>query len=241
MTQITVDHVSKVIGHTTILRDISFTVTKGTYVGIIGPNGAGKTTLLKILLGLDAPTDGTVTIAKGLRMGYVPQQYVLPDQVPISVDEVVAMGVARHRRDVHTRGAIMDALRHVGLPAAMCTQSFHTLSGGQKQRVLIARAIVTMPDILCVDEPLSGVDHASREQIRTFLSTINKTHGTTILFVSHDVVRITQSADIVLCLDKTLHKGCHPVGVASTTTALDCIVDDSSCTNCVPMHHHHND
>ncbi len=212
----------------------------GSYVGIIGPNGAGKTTLLKILLGLEQPTDGTVTIAKGLHIGYVPQQYMLPDQVPISVAEVVAMGLARHRHDVHARGAAMDALRHVGLPVTMRTQSFHTLSGGQKQRVLIARAIVMMPDILCVDEPLSGVDHASREQIRTFLATINKTHGTTILFVSHDVVRITQSADVVLCLDKTLHKGCHPVGVASTAAASSCVVDDPSCMNCVPLHHHHN-
>ena len=240
MTQITVNHVSKRFGDVTVLKDVSFHVAKGAYVGIIGPNGAGKTTLLRILLGLDTPTEGTVTRAKGLRIGYVPQHFALPDQVPIAVGEVVGMGLARRVRGVGTSGAVADALRHVGLVATLQKRNFHTLSGGQKQRVLIARAVVAMPDALFVDEPLSGVDHASREQIRTFLATLNKMHGTTILFVSHDVARITQSADQVLCLDRTLHTGCHPMGFA-TKSASSCVADDPSCTNCVPFHHHHND
>lgn len=240
MTHITVDHVSKRIGDVTILSDISFRVAKGSYVGIIGPNGAGKTTLLKIILGLDTPTDGTVTMAPGLRIGYVPQHYVLPDQVPISVREVVAMGLLGRGRGSAAAHAVTDALRHVGLPATMCARTFHTLSGGQKQRVLIARAIVAMPDVLFVDEPLSGVDHASRERIRAFLATLNKEHGTTIIFVSHDVARITHSADQVLCLDRTLHTGCHPVGFVTEASA-SCGADEPTCTHCVPIHHHHND
>lgn len=236
MTHITATHVTKIAGDTMILSDVSFHVAAGSYVGIIGPNGAGKTTLLKILLGLDTPTRGTVTIAPGVRVGYVPQHCTLPPHVPISVQEVVMMGVSRGKRD-----AVTTALRDVGLPATLCRHNFHTLSGGQKQRVLIARAVAAMPDILCVDEPLSGVDHASRERISDFLATLNASYGTTIIFISHDIARITQNADTVLCLDKTLHTGCHPMTFATQGT-VSCPKDDgatSPCAACTPVHHHH--
>ncbi len=225
-----------------VLEDISFSIVRGCFVGLIGPNGAGKSTLLKALLGLVKPTSGTCIHAPGLTVRYVPQHYVLSSFVPISVSEVVQMGSDERV----TAQVIIDALEDVGLEMGCAKKNYHTLSGGQKQRVMIARALIEMPDIIFFDEPLSGVDLETKEQIYAFLKELNQ-KGVTIFFVSHDVDHIVDACDFVLCLDRSLHQGCHPVAFAqgerikntALATSSVCLSEKEVQSHKQVVHHHH--
>ncbi len=239
MSQIIVEHLSKKIGQNIILNDVSFTIEKGEYVGLIGPNGAGKSTLLKILLGLVNQSSGTHHISDYGFIGYVPQQYILQEQLPISVREVIRMGLPSHgivsifKND---SSQIEHAVQLVDLPISILSKCFHDLSGGQKQRVVIARAMVAEPDILFFDEPLSGVDHATKSYIYQLLAKINKKKRMTILFVSHEVENIIEQSDRVLCLNKAMHYGCHPIDFARGEVACSTAVEISQ----KKIHHHHS-
>lgn len=232
-------------GSLTVLNDISFVIARGEFVGVIGPNGAGKSTLFKTLLGLVPFQSGKYQFTPDITVGYVPQQYTLPSQVPVSVAEVVRMGAKKHVSQKN----VLNVLSQVGLDYAMANKNFHNLSGGQKQRVIIARALIASPDMILFDEPLSGVDMQTKQQIYDLLKTLNQ-KGMTILFVSHDVNYVIDICDRILCLDGMLHKGCHPAnfvhGLHSGNNAQhevtsECLADDNiPCTKKLPIHHHHS-
>ncbi len=233
-------------GAEVVLDQISFEVHRGDFVGLIGPNGAGKSTLVKTLLGLIAPTAGDYDFGQ-VCMSYVPQQYVLPVVVPISVAEVVSMGSLKKI----SKNSVSEILARVGLDSSFLTKNYHNLSGGQKQRVMIARALVIKPDFIFFDEPLSGVDIKTKMHIYDFLKELNK-EGVTIFFISHDVDHVVDVCDHVLCLDRSLHRGCHPVSFAQgnrdvahevvpKNDAMTCLVSSGSTPQKVvgSIHHHH--
>ncbi len=204
---ITVSHVC--FGHASgepVLNNVSFTVTKGQFLGIIGPNGGGKSTLLKLLLGLLKPWSGSITVNGSapptLDVGYVPQVFPCDRSFPITVLEVVLGGRARHLSSFgqfnrFDHRAAHEALERVGLPH-ICHQAFGALSSGQAQRVLIARALASNPSILLLDEPTSSADPAAEAAI---LSIINSLKGTiTILMVTHALEAILESVEGILCI-----------------------------------------
>ena len=215
-----------------ILDDVSFVIKKGEYVGLIGPNGAGKTSLIKLILGFYVPTMGTLNVSTKIKLGYVPQSYALSSVVPISVAEVLMMSGLRDK------ARLMDYLAKVGLAADFLSKNFHTLSGGQKQRVIIARALCSEPNLLIFDEPLNGVDFETKLKIYELLAELNKAEGLTILFVSHEVDHIVSECHHVLCLNKTMHTGCHPLEFAKGKMS-ECPVLDIR-QQVVPIHHHHD-
>ena len=222
---------------------MSFCVERGSFVGLIGPNGAGKSTMVKMLLGLIKNDRGSYRFAHSTIVRYVPQQYDLQSYVPVSVLEVVQMGS-------YTRVSKDDVIRvlsHVGLNETFFKRNYHSLSGGQKQRVMIARALIVAPDIIFFDEPLSGVDLETKLQIHTFLKDLNNS-GTTIFFVSHDIDHVVDACDLVLCLDKSLHQGCHPIAFAQgkrhiaqreSTVESTCLVRENGAVQKQHIHHHH--
>ncbi len=223
-----------------VLQNISFEVQKGEYIGIIGPNGAGKSTLLKLILGMVKPTQGSINVAVGARFGYVPQNYLPKNLFSVSVQEILEMGLSRIScwRNTTESRILQEKIEIVGLDASFFKKPFHDLSGGQKQRVIIARALLQDPEILLFDEPLSGVDFATKLQLYDVLAEINTLQKTTILFVSHEVESVVNRCHRILCLNKKLHEGCHP---------LDFIVGKSSLCPTVPIpeklhpvHHHHD-
>jgi zinc transport system ATP-binding protein len=200
-----------------ILKDISFSLTQGQFLGIAGPNGSGKTTLIKLLLGLIAPTSGHITLfGKDIgnfhewsRIGYLPQN--IPNfnpHFPATVEEVVALGLlgqksfprrslASDRRSVDEVIGIMDI-------APIRNKLIGELSGGQQQRVLIARALVASPKLLILDEPTTALDPESRERFFAILKNINKEGNVTIIMITHDVGNIGQHASLMLYIDKTV-------------------------------------
>lgn len=195
-----------------ILENISVSIGIGEFVGIFGPNGGGKTTFLKLLMGLLKPKAGTVEVLgeapKTVRkkMGYVPQTATFDKQFPISALEVVLMGCLSEVSPLgfftsKSKKKAKEALSRVGMLEKE-GQAFGTLSGGQAQRVLIARALVTNPEILLLDEPTASIDSEAEQAIYELLESLKGIM--TILMVTHDLQAIAKKVGRLLCIQKQL-------------------------------------
>lgn len=192
------------------LEAVDLELERNDFAGIIGPNGGGKTTLLRMILGLIKPVTGSVTVL-GMppsrardSIGYVPQYALMDRYFPIGVREVAAMGLVTHSsffpwfRKAQTE-QVEISLEQVGL-AGMAGKRFGELSGGQQQRCLIARAIVSNPKILLLDEPTASVDASAEKDIYELLRTFNK--DMTIVLVSHDIGFISSYINKVVCINR---------------------------------------
>ena len=207
---ITVDNLNFKYGRNEVLKNISFEVEEGDYVGIVGPNGSGKTTLIKILLGLINSYEGQIhqNIVDRNSIGYVPQKGVTNDRLfPATVKEIVITGLLSKKRgtkfyskeDYNRVDTILNKLKIEDLK----DKKIGNLSGGQQQRVLLARAMVSSPSILILDEPTSALDPEIREEFYKLLKELNK-ENVTIILVSHDILSIEKYISKILYLDKKL-------------------------------------
>jgi len=213
-----VDNVSFSYDGKRVLENITLHVEQGSTLGVIGPNGSGKTTLLKLMLGLLQPEIGSVRVlgmtpaeacARGDLVNYVPQRHTLDWQFPVSVRDVVELGLAGERglfgrlgqRERRRAAEMLDA---VGLQA-VADNPIGELSGGQQQRVFIARALVASPQVVLLDEPMTGVDQGAQESLMTLLGELKKRLGLTMVIISHNLRSIISTCDQVACLNRTLH------------------------------------
>lgn len=183
-------------GKAVVLRDVSLQVNPGDFLGILGHNGSGKTTLLRTLLGLIPCVKGKFA-ARGEhggmpRFGYVPQKEKLDPIYPLTARAVATMGSYR-QFDLWSRikgsrrqSLVEETLRECGA-SELASKMYSELSGGQRQRVLIARALAAEPDLLILDEPLSGIDITTQHAILRLLKRLKEQKGLTILMVSHRV------------------------------------------------------
>jgi len=197
----------------TILASINLSVKKKDFLAIIGPNGGGKTTLLKLMLGLLIPDRGTVLIDGNVpgetasSIGYVPQNLHINQSFPISALDVVLMGAFDPRKRfsrnrVKYKKAALKALDRLEM-GRYANKKIGTLSGGQRQRVLIARALVSKPELLLLDEPTASIDTKGQAEFYELLARLNK--EITILVVSHDLLVISRYVNAVACVNKRLH------------------------------------
>lgn len=204
-------------GRFTALRDVSAEVCKGDFVAVTGPNGGGKSTLLKAILHLLKPTKGVVRYyvdgapADSLRFGYLPQKSNIDARFPITVEEVVASGLLADRRNWYGRlsddvVAKVDAMLRLTGVDALRRQTIGTLSGGQLQRTLLGRALISEPDVVVLDEPLSYVDHTFVEQIYDIVADLHR--RATVILVSHEMTVISEMANRHWIVDHELHQ-CH--------------------------------
>lgn len=208
---IELDHLSFSYHNTPILIDLSFSIQSGEFIGIIGPNGGGKTTLLKLIMGFLKPVSGKIKVFGQIpssysgmhgQLAYVPQSVRLDREFPISVLEVVLSGLLSHlpwygmfsSKDQQAAREVLDI---VGL-SSFSDSPFGTLSGGQAQRVLIARALVSRPQLLLLDEPTASVDSRAEADIYALLKDL-KGHMT-IMMVTHDLSAAIDHVERLLCV-----------------------------------------
>lgn len=211
MSLIRIENLSLVRDDRTILTDVNLTVDRGDFVAITGPNGGGKTTLLRLILGLLKPTTGTIAIenehGRKPSIGYLPQKNSVDSQFPISVHEVVSSGLlAQKKLSVAEKEKRVSEIIDLIELTEYARQSIGRLSGGQLQRALFGRAIISRPEILVLDEPLSYLDNHFEERLYHIVEELSR--HTTILLVSHQMSRISRMANRHLLIDHTLEE-CH--------------------------------
>ncbi|MDV3104317.1 metal ABC transporter ATP-binding protein [Thermococcus waiotapuensis] len=197
------------------LEGVTFDLNAGETLLLLGPNGAGKTTLLKTIAGFHDKYEG-VLLVFGREPGesrdlisYVPQSFSLNEKVPLSVIEVVAMGALYKSGIIHRKipeeviKKSERALSFVGLDD-MKDKPFKNLSGGQKQRVLLARALISDPRLLLLDEPLSALDLSARAEIALVLNKIKKEKGISMIITTHDINPLLEIGDWVMLINRRM-------------------------------------
>ncbi|WP_298566201.1 metal ABC transporter ATP-binding protein [uncultured Aliiroseovarius sp.] len=180
-------------GRKRVLEHVDFTISKGEIVTIVGPNGSGKSTLLRALLGI-LPGSGSVQRKPGLVVGYVPQKLSLDRSLPMPVSSFLNLPKA------HSPAAQAEVLRKVGI-SGVEGQQIADLSGGQLQRVLLARALLSDPDILVLDEPTQGLDQMGEAAFYQLIESVRRQTGVAVLMVSHDLHVVMSASDRVICLN----------------------------------------
>lgn len=213
--KLTVAYDSKIV-----LENASLTVNEFDFIGVIGPNGGGKTTLLKSILGLIRPMSGTIKFSEEIEkqpgsIGYLPQVNRFDNRFPISVFEVILSGLENgsklFKKDFVARKAkVQNVIDDLGL-SAFSKKPIGELSGGQMQRVFLARAIVSEPKLLILDEPDTYVDNQFEGELYRKLKELNQ--HLAILLVSHDVGTISSYVKSIACVNRGLHF--HPSNIIS--------------------------
>ena len=191
------------------VEPVSYQVTRGDYMVLIGENGSCKSTLMRAMLGLVHPCAGTVRYGDGLKrnqIGYLPQQTAVQRDFPASVEEVVLSGCINQlgsrffygknlQRKAHEKMALLDIEN-------LSEKPYRTLSGGQQQRVLLARALCATDALLLLDEPVTGLDPGSTQDLYGLIRRLNREHGVSIVMVSHDLHGSMADANKVLVVDR---------------------------------------
>jgi zinc transport system ATP-binding protein len=206
---VNIDNVSYGFNSALVLENISFTVDKGDFVGIIGPNGAGKTTLFRSMLGLLEDYQGRITFfGKDIRknrnilqkIGYIPQKNSTDQGFPATVEEIVSLGITGRRP---SKNKINHAIETVGL-FDQKTKRIGELSGGQQQRVLIAKALANEPELLILDEPVTGIDLKTQNKFYVLLKKLNEENKITIIWASHDLDAVKKLANKIACVNRRI-------------------------------------
>ncbi|MBY0122365.1 metal ABC transporter ATP-binding protein [Bacillus sp. S/N-304-OC-R1] len=201
-----------------VLENINLSIKEGAFLGIVGPNGSGKSTLLKLILGLLKVQKGEIRLfgedinrfKDWHKIGFVSQKAnSFNTGFPATVYEVVASGLTKKLglfkfMNKEYKKKVMKAIDAVGL-LSFQKRNIGELSGGQQQRVFIARALVSDPKLIILDEPTVGVDAQNVQSFYEMLDKLNKDLGITLLLVTHDIGAISDKVTHVACLNKHLH------------------------------------
>ncbi len=215
-----------------VLSDIDFDIHEGEIVTVIGPNGAGKSTLVRVLLGLVKPEAGSVRRRRDTRIGYVPQRLEIDPAIPMTVERFLSLGE-------RVSGALIaESLREVGA-AHTLERQVGRLSGGELQRVVLARALLRLPNLLVLDEPVRGVDYTGEIELYNLFTRLRDTRGLGVLLVSHDLHVVMASSNRVVCLNQ--HVCCS--GVPETVAQHPEYVRlfGAEAARSFGLYHHHHD
>ena len=219
-------NVSAGYGSKLALEEVDLSVRPGEFLGIVGPSGSGKTTLLRVLLGTVRAVGGEALVEgrpvdsrRRPSIGYVPQLETIDWNFPVTVEEVVLMGRAMgsgpwpwpRKQD---RKAMLELLERLGI-AEFRNQHIRNLSGGQQQRTFLARALIRSPRLLILDEPTSGVDIRTRDDILHLLIDLNR-EGVTVLMSTHELNAVAAHLPRVVCINRRVIADGPPATVFTT-------------------------
>ncbi len=228
--------VSMRFGKTMVIDQVSLAIHDGEIVTLIGPNGSGKTTLIRIMLGLQEPTEGTVTWRKDVRIGYVPQNFAVEETLPLTVRRLLRLS------SDHVAGKNHEMLEQVSMAYAI-DQPVQSLSGGELRRVLLARTLLRDPDLLILDEPTSGVDIGGQAELYDLIKRLRDERNFGVLLVSHDLHLVMAATDHVVCINHHVCCEGHPETVSQAPEYLALFGAQAAKTLAVYTHahdHHHD-
>jgi len=194
MSLLRADNLSLSYGERKVLDGVSLAIEPGEIVTLVGPNGSGKSSLVKLLTGQIRPDAGRVQRKPDLRLGYVPQQLALDPSLPMTVTRFLNLPKRRHPE------AIRRAEGETGI-MGLGERQVSQLSGGQMQRVLLARALLTSPELLILDEPTQGLDQPGEAAFYLHLERLRDELGCAVFMVSHDLHVVMSASDRVICLN----------------------------------------
>jgi zinc transport system ATP-binding protein len=180
-------------GHT-VLSHVDMAIEQGEIVTIVGPNGSGKSTLLRALIGAVPVAGGQLTRAAGLTIGYVPQKLAIDPTLPMTVARFMSLPRRQSTADV------TQALAQAGVPD-LSQRQMTDLSGGQFQRVMLARALLSKPDLLLLDEATQGLDQPGSAAFYRQIEEVRARLGCAVLMVSHELHVVMSASDRVICLN----------------------------------------
>ena len=180
---------------TMILHDVSMAIGQGQIITLIGPNGSGKTTLARAILSRLKVTNGTIFRDSSLRCGYMPQKISIDPTLPMTVKRFLQLSITPEGFSVS------DALDYVQAKKLL-NRPLVGLSGGEMQRILLAKAIMTRPNLLVLDEPVQGVDVKGQSELYKLIINLRNELNCAILLISHDLHLVLASSDEVICLNK---------------------------------------
>jgi len=191
-----------------VWRDANFSVNRGEFVAVIGPNGAGKTTMFRLLLGLQQPSSGTIKVFDAKpkcgnpKIGYIPQRHTIDNETNIECIELVRLAYSANKwgfsiSSQEERKIALNTLEAVGA-TELASKSLGSLSGGELQRIFLAEALVSNPEMLLLDEPLSNLDIKRIKDLVRLMNAVVKSHNVTAFLVAHDINPLIQFLDKVI-------------------------------------------
>jgi len=215
-----------------ILKDIQLEVRAGEIITLIGPNGAGKSSLLKLALGLIPQTSGQRICLPDLRIGYMPQKISLPDTLPINVKHFLQLAKGFQKNE------LINVCKRLKIEHLL-KQPMQGLSGGEMQRALLARALLSKPELLVLDEPVQGLDVSGQSELYHLISDLKDELNCGVLMVSHDLHLVMAATDKVVCLNGHVCCEGHPQSVQQDPSYLE-LFGKTMPAHLAPYTHHHD-
>ena len=214
-----------------ILKDVSLEVKNNDFITIVGPNGAGKSVLLECLMGTFIPNSGSIKRKKNISMGYIPQNFSLEKSMPISVKRFLNL----NKKFLQVN--LDRAIEETGI-LSILNSNLATLSGGELQKVLLARSLLSNPELLILDEPAQNLDIKSQLNFYNLLIEIFENRNLSILMVSHDLHMVMASTRKVICLFNHICCSGEPQKVAKDPEFINLFGNDMAKMMSVYQHTH---